>query len=244
MRELVFELTYEPGGGPLMDLLGKSSDLTAGSIASFVDRDCCWIVEQFSGANSSEIDRIKRIRCDDDGPKEEMTHTSCNAVRHPTVLERSSSTLVTYLFVESLHTCNSIYALAARRLAPGVVVQSRRRGYSHEFRLLIRSEENIETFYERIKETLTDEISINFGHVGSVDHWNYDSLASVSLSQEQRSTLHSAVESGYYETPREITLDELSETLDLPRSTVSYRLRRAEAALAKGYLGQIDHESG
>jgi Predicted DNA binding protein len=153
------------------------------------------------------------------------------------VLERSSGTLVTHLFVEKLHTCDSVYALAARRLKKGVMIQSRRRGGGHTFRLLVRSEQNVETFYERLQQLLDDRISIRFEHLGDVDQWNYDSLGAVSVPEEQRSTLRAAVECGYYETPREITLDELAETVDLPRSTVSYRLRRAEAELVKGYLG-------
>lgn len=240
MRELVFELKYDEGADPLMDVFGTHPELTSTLIASFVDRDCCWIVERFVGP-ASALDQIESIRCERGGEREETTDTTCEAVRHPTVLERSPSTLVTHLFVESLHTCDSIWALAARRLQPGVVIQSRRHGHHQEFRLLVRSEENVEVFYERFQEHLKDKISAKFGHLGSVDQWAYDSLSGVSLPEEQRSTLRLAVESGYYETPREITLEELAEGMDLPRSTVSYRLRRAEAALTKGYLGRLTH---
>nr|WP_231753940.1 helix-turn-helix domain-containing protein [Natronomonas sp. CBA1123] len=45
-----------------------------------------------------------------------------------------------------------------------------------------------------------------------------------------------AVEAGYYETPREIETYELAEQLGIPGSTLSYRLRRAEAWLAKRYV--------
>lgn len=234
MRELVFELRYDAGAGAMADVFETFSELTSSSIASCVDRDCCWIVERFVGPTEA-LDRIKEIRCNN-GPKEEMTKTECGATRHPTVLERSSGTLVTHLFVEKLHTCDSVYALAARRLKKGVMIQSRRRGAGHTFRLLVRSEQNVETFYERLQQLLDDRISIRFEHLGDVDQWNYDSLGAVSVPEEQRSTLRAAVECGYYETPREITLDELAETVDLPRSTVSYRLRRAEAELVKGYL--------
>jgi predicted DNA binding protein len=43
---------------------------------------------------------------------------------------------------------------------------------------------------------------------------------------------------GYYETPIETTLDAVADRLDLPRSTVSYRLRRAEAQLVESYLSE------
>ena len=45
-----------------------------------------------------------------------------------------------------------------------------------------------------------------------------------------------AVEHGYYETPREIDLSELAEKLDVPRSTLTYRVRRAEAQIAKQFV--------
>lgn len=240
MRELVFELEYDRGADPLMDVFGNNRELTSTLIASFVDHDCCWIVERFVGPTSA-LDRIEQIRCEDEGPREDTTATTCNAVRHPTVLERSPTTLVTHLFVESLHPCDSIWAIAARRLQPGVVIQSRRQGYCQDFRLLVRSEENVEVFYERFQENLKDGISAQFGHLGSVDQWAYDSLSGVSLPEEQRLTLRLAVDNGYYETPREITVEKLAEEMDLPRSTVSYRLRRAEAALTKGYLGRLTH---
>lgn len=238
MQELLFELIYDEGADPLMDVFDEYSELTASSISSCVDRDCCWIVDRFAGP-SSALDRIEAVRCDEEGPDEEMTKTDCNASRQVSVLQRSSSSLTTYTFLESLHTCDSIYALAARRLEPGVVIQSRRRNRCQEFRLLVRSKENVEVFYDRFRELLREGISVQFGHLGSVEQWAYESLTGVSLSDEQRLTLETAVEQGYYETPREITLAELADRMDIPRSTVSYRLRRAEAKFAKGYLREF-----
>jgi predicted DNA binding protein len=52
--------------------------------------------------------------------------------------------------------------------------------------------------------------------------------------------LEAAVDRGYFETPREVTLDELAADLDLPGSTVSYRLRRATAELAKSF---VEHDA-
>ncbi|WP_299268748.1 helix-turn-helix domain-containing protein [Halorientalis sp.] len=59
---------------------------------------------------------------------------------------------------------------------------------------------------------------------------------SVTIQPEQHHVLEKAAEEGYYRTPRETTLDELATELECPRSTVSYRLRRAEAALVDEYL--------
>ena len=53
---------------------------------------------------------------------------------------------------------------------------------------------------------------------------------------EQREALQTAVEHGYYETPRKVDLSELAAEIGIPRSTLSYRLRRAEAQLAKQFV--------
>ena len=51
--------------------------------------------------------------------------------------------------------------------------------------------------------------------------------------------MRAAIEHGYYQTPREIETYELAEKLNLPGSTLAYRLRRAEAQLAETYVS--DH---
>ena len=56
------------------------------------------------------------------------------------------------------------------------------------------------------------------------------------LTPEQDAAVHAAVERGYYETPRRIETYELAEEFDVPGSTFSYRLRRAESKLATAYV--------
>lgn len=243
MRELLISVEYEAEADPLMDVFrDHDSELSADAIASCIDRDKSWLVERFEGPQSA-LDRIKRIRCDPDAPREEMTATQCDASRHSHLLERSPTTLVVHTFVKGLHTCDSVIALAGRFLDPGFVVQSRRHGSRHEFRLLLQSDENVDVFCERVEEHLDDGISFQFGRLGEADWWSHDSLSPVTLPQEQRETLRMAVNEGYYETPREITVGELAEKLDIPQSTTSYRLRQAEAQLAKGYQNRFETDT-
>lgn len=56
------------------------------------------------------------------------------------------------------------------------------------------------------------------------DHGDGDADAT-EVPREQRTALQAAVEHGYYETPRQIELSDLAEKLEIPRSTLSYRLR-------------------
>jgi predicted DNA binding protein len=58
----------------------------------------------------------------------------------------------------------------------------------------------------------------------------------VTLPGEQQVALRTAYEHGYYDTPRDATLEELATALDVPRSTLSYRLRRAEAQLVRNHV--------
>ena len=235
MRELTFALEFDEGVDPIMDVCLEYPELRADSIGSAVRRDRFWSVERFVGPEEA-LDRIERVRFGTDTPRAEMTATPCNAERHHELLERSASTLVTYSYVERLHTCNSVVALAARHLDLGHVFQTQRREECQEWRLLMRSEANVDVFYEAVNEHLRDGITLHIGRLGEVNRWEFDSLATVSLSGTERDTLRAAIEHGYYETPREVTVNELAERLDVPQSTVSYRLRQAEAALAKGYF--------
>ncbi len=243
MRELTFELVYNEGVDPLMDMFIEFPSLSANSIASCIRRDRLWRIERFAGP-SSALDCIERFKDDPDLPKEEMTATECGAIREYDVLERSPTILALYTFVKRLHTCDSVLALAGRHLDLGVVFQSQRHGNSYNWRLLMRSEENIDVFYEHVEEFLDDGITLNMGRLGDAERLSYNSLANVSMPEEQRETLRAAIEHGYYETPRDITVGGLADILNIPQSTVSYRLRQAEAQLAEGYIHRFDDGGG
>lgn len=59
------------------------------------------------------------------------------------------------------------------------------------------------------------------------------------LTTTQLETLIRAVDLGYYETPREVSLDVLREEFDVSKSAVSQRLRKAESVLARGVVEGI-----
>lgn len=55
------------------------------------------------------------------------------------------------------------------------------------------------------------------------------------LTDRQRELLATAVEEGYYDTPRECSLTELAEEADVAKSTASETLHRAEEKIIKEY---------
>lgn len=77
-----------------------------------------------------------------------------------------------------------------------------------------------------------DERGISFEVVYVRESRPDDSL----LTDDQRDLLATALEAGYYATPREITLTELAAELDLAKSTLSERLHRIESAVLGEYV--------
>ena len=62
-------------------------------------------------------------------------------------------------------------------------------------------------------------------------------IGSVRLTETQARTLEAALESGYYEIPRDVTSEELATGLDVSHQAASERLRRAHQTLVKTVLG-------
>jgi hypothetical protein len=56
------------------------------------------------------------------------------------------------------------------------------------------------------------------------------------LTDDQRDLLATAVEAGYYDSPRTCTLTELAERVDLAKSTTSEKLHRAEGKVIKQFF--------
>lgn len=60
------------------------------------------------------------------------------------------------------------------------------------------------------------------------------------LTDKQRETLETGVETGYYATPRETTLTELAEEMGVAKSTLSETLHRAEGTVISEFVGGDD----
>ena len=58
----------------------------------------------------------------------------------------------------------------------------------------------------------------------------------VTLTDAQRTALAAALDQGYFDIPRETTLEELAEELDISHQALSERLQRATKALAENAL--------
>ncbi|EMA51136.1 helix-turn-helix domain-containing protein [Halococcus thailandensis] len=241
MREFTFTIEYERGTDPIMDAFIDDPDAVARSLDGFVTEERFWRIERIAGSPAT-LDRIEDIRFDDDTCGESLTERDCEATRYHDVLERGEGRLVIYTYLDGISACESVHTLSGKHLPPGLVFETLRSENRHSWRVLMRSDAKVGVLYDELAARLREGLSFRMGHLRDADGWQRDSLASVSVAAEQRAALQAAVEDGYYETPRETTLDELADELDVPRSTLSYRLRQAESQLARRYVADDERD--
>lgn len=88
---------------------------------------------------------------------------------------------------------------------------------------------------DRLSE-LGDELR-SLGLSFTIDYIQQDVDNEQLLTDSQLALLETAIESGYYDTPRSCSLTELATTVDRAKSTVSETLHRAEGKIIKQYAG-------
>lgn len=93
---------------------------------------------------------------------------------------------------------------------------------------------------ERLSELgdLLEQFGIPFELVSVTQSVDTQSL----LTTEQYELLETAIDAGYYDTPRTCTLTELAEAVDLAKSTTSEKLHRAESKVIKEFVGDTDEQ--
>ncbi|NEU58937.1 bacterio-opsin activator domain-containing protein [Halorussus sp. MSC15.2] len=94
------------------------------------------------------------------------------------------------------------------------------------FELRFPSHDAVRSFQS---DCIDHDISLELQRLHSLTEIDAD--GTYDLTAEQRDTLLTALEHGYFEEPRDVTLEELADLLDLSPTAVSGRMRRAEAKL-------------
>lgn len=239
MREFTFGIEYDRDDDPIMSVFDAAPSLVGHSLDAVAGQRRFWRIERLAGPDTA-LDRIERIRFDDDCCCEAITERRCDTLRYHDVLDRSANELVCYTYLDDIRSCESVHTLAGKHLQPGLVFETRRRGSTHWWRVLMRSDDGLGVFYDDLTARLRESLSFRMGHVRDVTEWRRDSLATVALPEEQAEALRAATEAGYYDPPREVTLDEIATDLSIPRSTLSYRLRQAESQLVHRYVDRGD----
>lgn len=231
MREFVFDLVYERTTAPLERLCSGAADPSSRAIGGCIAVDEFWRLERFEGPQCAPGD----LSDEEMLTAERITPSPCTGSLHSEVLKRTETGCELYYHVKDLHGCESVASLAAEYIGPDVLFEIERSGRRETWSVLLESEDGVGLFYDSLQVTLADGIRFEFGHIGQASDRRTALFAPQNLPAEQREALVAAVEHGYYERPRQITLDELADDLGCPRSTLSYRLRSAESKLAKSF---------
>ena len=241
MREVVFDVVHDPGTNPVGDLLAEHGEARLRSLACHVTESALWRVDRASGP-TAVLDGLADMA----GARyftDCLVRDGCDGDWETTVLDRDEDSLLLYSYWERAPDCDSVPHLARERFGDGVVFDETWRGRRQRWRVLA-PDGPVGAFVEDVREVA--DAAVEFERVSSPDNGNGGSGGSgargdarggrEALPPEQAAAVEAAVEAGYYETPREVDAYELADELGVPGSTLTYRLRRAEAWLAAQYV--------
>ncbi|PSP73223.1 transcriptional regulator [Halobacteriales archaeon QS_3_64_16] len=235
MREFAFTVEYDPEADRLMDVFLAHPELAAKTVTCSVTAESIWRVDRLTGPTDA-IEAVEGPFLDPDQCDECLHDGSCQVTQEYEVLSGDSTRRTIYTYQTDLEDCHSIPYLTAEHLGDGLLYEALRREGRHEWRILMRENSAVGELYDVLQSGLRDGLTLSLRHLGEPTHWCDEAVTAADLSYEQRRALEAAVEHGYYETPRSVSAEELADTLEIPRSTLQYRLRRAEAWLARGFV--------
>ncbi|WP_324664463.1 helix-turn-helix domain-containing protein [Haloarcula sediminis] len=235
MREFVFEVRYETGADELMDLFIETPDARSTTFLCSMGDAQLWRLDRITGPESV-VEQATALLTGSTYNQLTVSDRPCGGRHYSDVLENSSCRSLVYSYFEDLVHCDSIPTITNRYINGALLFEITRQENTERWRILMESDKKVGMLYDTLGGVLQDGLSFHFDHVSDASGALLALFDSVSVRPEQRRVLELAAENGYYETPRQTTLDDLAEQLDWPRSTVSYRLRQAEAALVDSYM--------
>ncbi|MFC4438043.1 MULTISPECIES: helix-turn-helix domain-containing protein [Natrialbaceae] len=235
MREFAFTVVYERGADHLMDVFIEHPRLYAQTVSCHASEDTMWRVDEVTGprdaleAYDERLDGIER----------------CSSIRGmggchvdwtcETLAKRPTSRLI-YSRQSEGDGCRSIPYLAAKHLGDGVLCRAEQHGSEYRWRLLAEDDTAMSAIYDELERNLRDGLELAFERISRPVEWDADRVTGSDLPYEQREALELAVEHGYYDAPRRLSLQEIADAEGIPTSTLQYRLTRAEAWLARSFL--------
>jgi predicted DNA binding protein len=236
MRELVFALEYEPGCNRVADTLAAYPEARIRSLSLHATMERLWRVDHATGTPAA-LEDIENAFLTADYYADCLATQDCGATQETQVLDHTDDTLVLYSYWERTATCASVPHIALDHLGDGVMFDTRHEGRHYTWRLIHSGSGDVASFFDELDDAVGDCARMEMLRTADTGVVAGDARSvTTDLSPEQEGALRAAVEHGYYETPREVDVGELATHLDVPRSTLTYRLRRAEQYLAKQYV--------
>jgi predicted DNA binding protein len=235
MYDFSFTITYDPGADEYMDVFIEHESLRSETLYACLDPSRMWALELITGA-PDELAVVDDVVCDDSVDRYSITERSCNATCRTSRLTETTRQRVFFTHVSAVKQHDAIPLIGAKYVSDGALFTQTRSGKETKWNVLLQNDKNVGLLYDTITGRLADGLQFSFEHMTEGAQWESRLFPSGGMRAEQREALTAAVTSGYFETPRQVTLDELARERGLPRSTLSYRLRRATAELAKSFV--------
>ena len=235
MREFVFALEFDPGTNPVADILAAHSETRLRSLSCHVTAETLWRVDHVTGSEAA-LDAVVEAVTTADYYADCLVRRDCEGEWETRTLDRSDETLILYSYWNRTPACTSIPHLAVEHFGNGLIFETTWASRRHEWRIIAPGDATYRAFHEAIEREIGETTGVDFVRVGDTAVEPMGNDDDRGLTPEQDEALRAAVKHGYYETPREIGTYELAEELGIPGSTLSYRLRRAEATLATEYV--------
>ncbi|MFB6210884.1 MAG: helix-turn-helix domain-containing protein [Halobacteriales archaeon] len=238
MRELVFDLEYAPGCNDLADTLAEYPDTRIRSLSLHATTDSLWRVDHVTGSKDA-LTAIEEAFLATDYYTDCLTPDQCGASQTTQVLESTDKMLVLYSYWERTSSCASVPHMALERLGDGVLFETHKEKRRYTWRIVHSGDGDVRAFFDDLEASVADCVDIDFQRLTDASSPVELTTDGDELSPAQEKALQAAVEHGYYEQPREIDVEELADYLDVARSTLNHRLRRAEEHLAKQEVAQM-----
>ncbi|XVH33796.1 helix-turn-helix domain-containing protein (plasmid) [Haloferacaceae archaeon DSL9] len=236
MRELVFALEYEPGCNRVADALADHPDARVRSLSLHATAERLWRVDHATGTPEA-LDAIEDAFLTGDYYADCLATEDCGATQTTRVLDRMDDTLILYSDWERTPTCASVPHIARDHLGDGVLFETRHEGRHYTWRLIHSGDGDVTAFFDALEVAVGECAQMEMLRTADTTTGAGGSDRTPNgLPPAQEAALQAAVEHGYYESPRDVDVGELAEHLDVPRSTLTYRLRRAEEYLAKQHV--------
>lgn len=237
MREFVFRIEYERGVDPIMDLFIEYPSAHARTLTCHVSKSGIWRIDRIGGPTEA-LERIDEVYDDHEGCLECVAGGRDHPDWEYELLDADRHARTVYMYRPATTDCHSIACLAAHYLGDGIIPEAERRGNVYEWHLLMRDDSGVGDLYDSLEAQLRDGMTLQFEQLGEPTRWLDRSVSVAELPYEQRAAVEAAVANGYYETPRECSLEELATTLGVPRSTLQYRLQQAESWIITCFVEQ------
>jgi predicted DNA binding protein len=236
-REFEFILQFESGADELMDVFRQYESLSLWSSAIFVSDDHMWRLDHAMGTDEA-LSAFDAVFLDETRCNECFDVANCDTERSYQVLDRQETNRTIYTLRRESKKCHSLPRFVLEHVEKGTVFETRRTGEEYRWRILFPGDYPIGDVYDMLESHLRDGVSLSVSHITSAGNWNATERIATDFSPDHWRVLKAAVDHGYYERPRDVSVSDLASILDEPRSTVQYRLRTAEDRIVSQFVEQ------